>query len=193
MNHLATTLLALLVSVAPVLAQEAKPGAPAKPPPAADKVPDRAQLEKEFAETMSGSVLVGHFSMDGRAGEPKEERYTIQRVTKQQGDTWLFLARIEFGGRDVTIPMLIPVKWAGDTAVISVTDMGFPGLGTYTARVLIYRGHYAGTWSGKDHGGKLWGRIERAEAGDQDVPDAGDAKGAKPENRRESRPTVPQQ
>ena len=162
----AFVLLVLLASPDFVWSQEPRQAAEAeevaKPPPAAEKVPDRAQLEKEFAETMSGATLVGHFSLDGRAGEPREERYTIQRVTKQQGDTWLFLARIEFGGRDVTIPMLIPVKWAGDTAVISVTDMGFPGLGTYTARVLVYRGQYAGTWSGKDHGGKLWGRIERA-------------------------------
>ena len=33
---------------------------------------------------------------------------------------------------------------------------------SYTARVLIYGKQYAGTWSGKDHGGHLFGRIERA-------------------------------
>jgi hypothetical protein len=136
----------------------------AKPAPKPDAAPDRAQLEKWFAETMSGATLIGHFTVDGRgAGEPKEERYTIQKVTKLQGDNWLFVARIQFGEKDVAIPIRIPVKWAGDTAVISVTDMGFPGLGTYTARVLIYGDQYAGTWSGKAHGGHLWGRIERAD------------------------------
>ena len=162
----AALMFVLLAPAARVNAQErgqVSGAEPAKPSPAADKVPDRAQLEKRFAETMSGAMLVGHFSVEGRSGEPKEERYTIQKVTKQQGDTWLFLARIQFGGRDVTVPMLIPVKWAGDTAVITVTDVGFPGLGTYTARVLIYGNQYAGTWSGKDHGGHLWGRIERAD------------------------------
>jgi hypothetical protein len=159
-------ILVLLASASRVLSQEPAVGSkePATPASPTEKVPDQAQLDKWFTETMSGAVLVGHFTVDGRgSGEPKEERYTIQKVTKQQGDYWLFLARIQFGGRDVTIPMRIPVKWAGDTAVISVTDLGFPGLGTYTARVLIYGEQYAGTWSGKDHGGHLWGRIERAQ------------------------------
>jgi hypothetical protein len=161
-----SAILLLLASASHVLSEEpaAASKGPAAPATPAEKLPDQAQLDKWFAETMSGATLVGHFTVDGRgSGEPKEERYTIQKVTKQQGDYWLFLARIQFGGRDVTIPMRIPVKWAGDTAVISVTDLGFPGLGTYTARVLIYGDQYAGTWSGKDHGGHLWGRIERAD------------------------------
>jgi hypothetical protein len=37
-------------------------------------------------------------------------------------------------------------------------------MGTYTARVMIYRDRYAGTWSGGNHEGQLWGRIERADA-----------------------------
>src|SRR5690349_10121941 len=53
--------------------------------------PDRAALEKQFAQTMSGATLVGHFTVEGRGnGSPKEDRYTIQRVTKQSGDKWLF-------------------------------------------------------------------------------------------------------
>ncbi len=34
-------------------------------------------------------------------------------------------------------------------------------MGTYTARVMIYADHYAGTWDAGDHGGHMWGRIER--------------------------------
>jgi hypothetical protein len=181
MKHVAAAAILVLLVSARAMSQD-PPTADPKDSPApatpAEKVPDQAQLDKWFTETMSGATLVGHFTVDGRgsgAGEPKEERYTIQKVTKQQGDYWLFLARIQFGGRDVTIPMRIPVKWAGDTAVISVTDLGFPGLGTYTARVLVYGKQYAGTWSGKDHGGHLWGRIERA-----DKDDAGADSSAEP-------------
>lgn len=32
-------------------------------------------------------------------------------------------------------------------------------MGTYTARVVVYCGQYAGTWSGRNGGGKLFGRI----------------------------------
>lgn len=162
---------------APADGQEA---AAASPP--AEKLPSPEELEKRFAETLSGATLVGHFTTSGREGQPKEERYTISRVTKQQGDTWLFLARMQFGGRDLTVPMFIPVKWAGDTAVISVTDLGIPGMGTYTARVVIHGDQYAGTWSGKDHGGHLWGRIERtAESGAEAKP-AGEPSSNAPPN-----------
>jgi hypothetical protein len=82
-------------------------------------------------------------------------------VAKLKGDLWRFDTRIVYGDHDVTLPLPLTVKWAGDTPVITLTDTGIPGLGTYTARVLIYRGQYAGTWSAGDHGGQLYGRIEK--------------------------------
>jgi hypothetical protein len=136
-------------------------------PSATLPVRDQAALDREFERTMSGAVLVGRFSDTNRPdAPPKEDRYTIQRVSKVQGDAdrWLFICRMQFGKKDVAVPLTIPVKWAGDTPVISVTDMTIPGLGTYTARVMIYGDEYAGTWRGGDHGGHLWGRIERAPA-----------------------------
>ena len=160
----------------PAAAQAPAQQRPAQQPPAPPE-PTREELEKKFAETMTGATLVGHFTATDRPGQPKEDRYTITRVTKQKGDTWLFLARMQFGGRDLTVPMLIPVKWAGDTAVISVTRLGIPGLGTYSARVLIYEDQYAGTWTGTNHGGHLWGRIERtADAGGSADTAAGEKK-----------------
>ena len=83
----------------------------------------------------------------------------ITKVTKGTGDLFIFQAR--FG--KVNLPLPIPVKWAGDTPIITVTDMGIPGIGKYTARVMIYGDHYAGTWSGSaNHQGMLVGRIEHA-------------------------------
>ena len=52
----------------------------------------------------------------------------------------------------------------GGLQSITVTDAKIPGLGTYTARVMFYRDEYAGTWSGGNHGGHLWGKIERGKA-----------------------------
>jgi hypothetical protein len=65
------------------------------------------------------------------------------------------------------------VKWAGDTPVISVTNVAFPGLGTYSARVVVYDGQYAGTWGGKDHGGQMFGKIVREDekAADAKAPE----------------------
>ena len=39
--------------------------------------------------------------------------------------------------------------------MVSMTDLGLPGLGTYTARVAFYRDSYAGMWWGGKHGGKV--------------------------------------
>jgi hypothetical protein len=127
-----------------------------------DAVSEQERLEAEFRDTMSGAVLVGKFSVGDRE-DLSEERYTISSVKKVAGDLWLINSRIQYGSRDVTVPVPVKVLWAGDTPVITLTDVAIPKVGTFTARVLIYRGEYAGTWSGGDHGGQMFGRIERAE------------------------------
>lgn len=158
-----TLLLATACFSADLRAADPPKPADAKPAEAlAD--PEQAAREKEFTERMTNIVMVGQWS-DGK-GAPKSDKYTIESIQKMpgKGDTWIFNARIQFGGKDVTLPLPVPVKWAGDTPVISVTDFGIPGLGTYTARVLIYKDTYAGTWSGGNHGGYLWGKIEKSPA-----------------------------
>jgi len=109
---------------------------------------------------MRGVTLAGWFSTDGREGLSKD-RYTIESATHMTGDTWLFQARIRFGKHDVAVPVPVTVRWAGDTPVIMVTDLSIPGMGTYTARVVIYRDRYAGTWKGGKHAGAMFGGIER--------------------------------
>ncbi|MBI4660416.1 MAG: SUMF1/EgtB/PvdO family nonheme iron enzyme [Verrucomicrobia bacterium] len=141
-----------------------------QPKPSSDKTPpaseaaDRADLEQKFKETLSNSVLVGRWCLvkDGKLGEEREEKYTIRTVNKAGEDLWLIFARVQYGEKDVTLPVPVQVKWAGDTPVISITNLGLPGLGTYTARVVIYDRTYAGTWSGPNYGGLLHGIIEKA-------------------------------
>ena len=116
--------------------------------------------EKKFEEMMSGATLVGHSTRSNKEGISAEERYVIDKASKLTGDTWVIHARIKYGSHDLPVPVPVTMKWAGDTPVITLTDLTIPGLGTYTARVLLYRGQYAGTWSAKDHGGEMFGRIE---------------------------------
>ena len=129
---------------------------------------DLSEREARFQQTLSGVVLEGHFTIIG-ADEPgplRRETYTIQSVQKlPEGDFWLFQARIQYGGRDVTLPLPLEVKWAGDTPVITLTRLTIPGLGTYSARVVIdgENGKYAGTWSHDDRGGHMFGVIKPAD------------------------------
>src|SRR5882724_11978905 len=121
-----------------------------------------AQNEKQFQEMLTGATLIGHSTRTNKEGlAPGEERYTIDKVSKLTGDTWLFQARIQYGSHDLPLPIPVTIKWAGDTPVITLTDLKLPGLGTFTARILLYRDRYAGTWSGGDHGGEMFGKIER--------------------------------
>lgn len=131
----------------------------------------REELEKRFEEQLTGALLKGTWrttepqGATGLAalGEAHDDQYTITSVSKEEGDTWLFRARIQFAGRDVTLPIRLQVLWAGDTPIITVDDVGFPGLGVYSGRVMIHGGFYSGVWSGRDHGGVLSGQILRAE------------------------------
>lgn len=180
------TLVLTLMLISPVVAQDAptKPedkSPPKSPEPKPDQPkPDQAELDKQFEQTMNGATLIGRFTVEGRGGgrDPGEDRYHINKVTKLRGDYWMFTARVQYGKKDVTVPMMLQVKWAGDTPVITLTNLSIPRLGTYTARVLIYSDHYAGYWSGGDHGGNLWGRIEHEEQRGADAPAAPKAPGA---------------
>ena len=143
-----------------LIALSASAQQPATPPPATQ--PSQPDLEKSLADRLTNVTMSGQYTA-GR-GAPKSDKYTILSARKLAGDNWLLTARMEFGGKDVTLPMIIPIKWAGDTPVISVTNLGFPGLGSYTARVVISGDQYAGTWQANGpnpHGGHLWGRIEK--------------------------------
>src|SRR5881396_105737 len=98
---------------------------PATKPPATTPAtrPGQAELEKKFEQTMTGAVLVGHFTAGGRDQNAKEDRYTIVSAKKLMGERWVITAKIQYRGADVAIPIIVPVKWADDTPVISVTDL----------------------------------------------------------------------
>jgi len=122
--------------------------------------PQMTAAEKQFQESMVNVTLAGYFT-SGDNAELKEDKYTIERVTKVKDDLWKFEARIQYNKKDVPIAMALPVKFAGDTPVISLTNFAVPGFGSFTARVLIYGDAYAGTWGDASHGGKLFGKIVR--------------------------------
>ena len=140
-------------------------GAHAAEPAKAGKL-SQAELEKGFEESLSGCVFRGYFTLRGQeqAKGLKEEKYTITSVKKLPGDDdlWVFNVRIQYGDHDIALPLTLQVKWAGDTPVITLTDMLIPGLGKFTSRVVVYRGQYSGIWDGGgDHAGHLFGRIEK--------------------------------
>jgi hypothetical protein len=58
-------------------------------------------------------------------------------------------------------PVVVPMRWVGDTPVIMMTDTSLPGLGTFTVRVLFHADRYAGTWQHGEVGGHMSGRIAK--------------------------------
>lgn len=143
----------------------------------AQKTPSREELERRFSELMSNAVLDGQWRLvsdDGKLGDEHVEKYTLGAVRKVEGDAWRIEARIQYGSKDVgVIPVPVEVRWAGDTPVICVTKLWIPGLGSYTARVTVYDGFYAGIWSAPDHGGLMSGVVRPA-------PGSGEGESAKP-------------
>jgi hypothetical protein len=115
-------------------------------------------LEQEFKDSLTGATMQGFASRDGKEGVTAD-KYNVVKVEKGTGDNWTFSVNISFRGQEMVVPVPLEVKWAGDTPVLTVTDKGYPGMGTYTARVVVYKGHYAGTWFGKSGGGKVYGEI----------------------------------
>lgn len=130
-------------------------------------VPPREVLEERFARLLTNVELRGVWQMttgdglEGKAplGEARPETYTIAKATKLDTDRWQIDARIRFADKDVTLPVIVRVVWAEDTAVITVDDLTIPLIGTYTARVTFYGHFYSGIWRGPDYGGVMMGQI----------------------------------
>jgi hypothetical protein len=121
---------------------------------------ERQVRHQRFVEMLTGVKLVGKFTIAGKEDQASEEEYTIRKVEKaEMGDYWLFWTRLELAGKDREVPLPLEVKWAGDTPMITLTDLKILDQGPFSARVLLYDGKYAGTWSHGDVSGHLYGKI----------------------------------
>jgi hypothetical protein len=149
-------LAALLPPHAPLSADDA-PAATSKE----SATPSREKLIAELEKTLTDATLVGHYTVSGDHPEPPtDERYDLGEVKDLDDDLWSIEVRIRYRDKDVKLPIVVPIRWAKDTPMICVDDLAIPALGTYTARVMIYRDHYAGFWTGHGHGGHLYGMVE---------------------------------
>jgi hypothetical protein len=119
-------------------------------------------LERQFADRMRDVTLVGTFSITGRDDRaPQPDRYDISSVEKVGDNLWRFNAGMSCCGVNGAIPIVVPMRWSGDTPMITMTDTSLPGVGTFTVRLLFYEDQYAGTWQHGKVGGHMSGRIEK--------------------------------
>ena len=146
---LAITILLLLPAVRSANAQDSA-------------VSDDREREAKFAEYMSGAKLQGRFTLDGKEDvKPKAETYTISKCEKLPAENmYRFTARITYGDTDQEVPLDLQVLWSGNTPVITLDSFWIPGMGTFSARVMIHSGRYAGTWQHDDKGGHMFGKVE---------------------------------
>jgi hypothetical protein len=182
----AVVLLAVLLGAARGLAAD-----PAAAP--AGAVAEAQRRQERFKALVTDVTLVGRFTIDRAEGGPaadgdgkaaggsdaaaparplaelmlREESYTISGALPLGGDLWAITARIRYGDTDMTVPVPVAVKWAGDTPVITLDRITIPGLGTFSSRVVLDGDRYAGTWQHDDVGGHMFGRIERRGPGPQ--------------------------
>ncbi|QDT50066.1 hypothetical protein Pan258_41220 [Symmachiella dynata] len=136
---------------------------------AADEAPAGEELnphEAQFQKMLKGAELIGNFSVikDGQESEPKKDTYKIVDLKKMPNGFWLFT--FQYGDKPA-IPMPLPVKWADDTPMISLTKVAIPGLGTFSCRVLFHEGQYAGTWRHGEVIGNMWGVVKSPKAKEQ--------------------------
>jgi hypothetical protein len=119
-------------------------------------------VEHRFIERMRDVSLIGSFTVTGReARAPREDRYDISSVEKVGDNLWRFNADMQCCGVNGVIPVVVPMRWTGDTPMIMMTDTSLPGLGTFTVRLFFYGDRYAGTWQHGKVGGQMSGRIEK--------------------------------
>jgi hypothetical protein len=120
-------------------------------------------LERQFTERMRDVSLVGSFTLAGREDRtPRSDRYDIFSVEKVGEDLWRFNASMSCCGvNGAKLPIVVPMRWIGDTPMIMMTDTSLPGLGTFTVRVFFHGDRYSGTWQHGEFGGHMSGRVEK--------------------------------
>jgi hypothetical protein len=119
-------------------------------------------VERQFTERMRDVALVGSFTIAGRESrEPRADRYDITSVEKVGDNLWRFNASMNCCGVNGAIPIVVPMRFNGDTPMIMMTDTSLPGVGTFTVRVFFYGDRYSGTWQHGAVGGHMSGRIEK--------------------------------
>lgn len=131
----------------------------------------REQLEERLSKTLTNCVMRGTFQPADEASllgkgqlKPAEpDRYVIESAGKASDGRWQVRARIDHGGNSAILPIMVDVAWADDTPVIVVRDLAVPGIGTYSARVMIFGNFYTGVWFGDCYGGVMSGQIVRQE------------------------------
>jgi hypothetical protein len=151
----------------PAYAQSNPPAKASAKPTRESRREARRKLEAEFKRTLTGAVLSGTWQMTNAEGlqgkapltDPKPDHYAIDKVSKASDDYWIITARIQYADKDVHIPVTVRVVWAEDVPIITLDETALPGLGTYSAHVMIYRSFYSGTWFGTNYGGILSGQI----------------------------------
>jgi hypothetical protein len=167
---LLAVVLGVLVFVGPRETRAEESSAQSSPAPSATPTqpakidPKAAQAEREsaFAKLLSNATLDGNFTMTGSGQDSTKlmhDKYTLAEVKKLDGNQWLIRTRIQYGDKDFTVPLTLPVEWAGDTPVIIVDNVGLPGLGSVSARVMFFADHYAGFWQHGTRTGHLFGVI----------------------------------
>lgn len=133
--------------------------AKADTPAAAAAAKDQETRDKWFADLLTNADLVGQYTASD-AKDAKEDRYTILKAVKGEGDKWVITAKIAYKGVGVPMDITVPVRWAGDTPMIQLTEEKVMGMGPFTVRLMFHGDQYAGMWSSPRHGGMMWGRIE---------------------------------
>jgi hypothetical protein len=125
-----------------------------------------SETERAFADRMTAVSLIGTFTVAGREDRtPSPDRYDIFSVEKVGDDQWRFNAKMECCGvNGATLPIVVPMRFVGDTPMIMMTDTSLPGIGTFTVRVFFYGERYTGTWQHGKVGGHMSGRIEKMPA-----------------------------
>jgi hypothetical protein len=139
-------MIAILLLVTTLLVQQ--PAAPV----------EMSDLEKQFQALLMNATLTGFFTV-GESPEARPDKYIIEGLTKIGTDLWKIDARIQYGGKDYRASVNVPVMWAGETPVLSMSQYAIPGQGVFSARILIHNGMYSGTWGSQAQGGKMFGMV----------------------------------
>jgi len=128
-----------------------------------------SDVETNFVAMLNNATLKGTWAPVQQAQlgiSRKDDGYRIARVEKKDGDKWSLVYLVTYQGKEIEYPMLVTVKFAGDTAVLILDNVrAGRDKANWSARVMFHEHVYTGRWwetGNKEHGGTIEGIIIHA-------------------------------
>lgn len=124
-------------------------------------------FHESLQRTLTGATLSGFVARAEHGKSPRiDVAVLIERVAKSKAiHDWTLDVVVAPDGDARKYSVTCDVRWAGPTPVLTINRADLPGIGQFSAKLIIHNCLVAGTWVHDDLRGHAWGMVDSPHEG----------------------------